>query len=156
MPDTSSIILLTAYLLVLGFLSLFGLHRLWILGRYVWYRRNAARRPETADDAPAPFVTVQLPLYNERFVAERLLDYAAAIRHPRDRLEIQVLDDSTDDTTELIAAKVRALQAAGVPIVHLHRTDREGYKAGALEAGRQCRLPGPKKCSRGPSAWERG
>ncbi len=82
-----------------------------------------------------PRVTIQLPLYNERLVARRVIEAAAAIRYPRDRVEIQVLDDSTDDTTAVCREVVAELRARGVAIEHLHRADRAGFKAGALAAG---------------------
>jgi len=122
---------LVAYLVVLAALSVNGLHRLWMLWAYL--RRTPDEAPEPPTDWPQ--VTVQLPLYNERFVVERLLDAVAALDYPRDRLHIQVLDDSTDDTTALAQAKVDALAERGVDIVLLHRTDRTGFKAGALARG---------------------
>ncbi len=122
---------LAAYLLLLSLLSVNGLHRLWMLWAYL--RRSPD--PVPAPPAEWPQVTVQLPLFNERFVVERLLDCIAALDYPRDRLHIQVLDDSTDDTTELARARVAALIARGVDIVLLHRSDRTGFKAGALAAG---------------------
>jgi cellulose synthase/poly-beta-1,6-N-acetylglucosamine synthase-like glycosyltransferase len=82
-------------------------------------------------DGP-PVVTVQLPIFNERFVVERLLESVCRIDWPTDRLEVQLLDDSTDETVEIAAAKVRELRARGFDVKHLHRTDRTGYKAGAL------------------------
>lgn len=82
-----------------------------------------------------PTVTVQLPIYNEWYVAERLLDACAALDYPKDLFEIQVLDDSTDETATLIAQKVKSIQQTGVNIVHIHRTNREGFKAGALANG---------------------
>lgn len=82
-----------------------------------------------------PTVTVQLPLYNERYVAERVILAAAALDYPQDRLEIQVLDDSTDDTTHRVARVVRRLRAHGVDIKHLRRESRTGFKAGALAHG---------------------
>ena len=82
-----------------------------------------------------PTVTTQLPIYNERNVAERLIDAVAAFEYPRGRHQIQVLDDSTDTTRDLVARKVAALQARGIDIVHLTRAQRDGYKAGALKAG---------------------
>ncbi|MFN8434408.1 MAG: glycosyltransferase [Anaerolineales bacterium] len=82
-----------------------------------------------------PMVTVQLPIYNEWYVAERLLDACAALEYPQDLLEIQVLDDSTDETALLIAQKVRNIQKTGVNIVHVHRKNRYGFKAGALANG---------------------
>jgi len=80
-------------------------------------------------------VTVQLPIYNEKFVVERLLDSICAFDWPRDKLEIQLLDDSTDETVEVSAAKVQALREQGFDVRHIHRTDRSGYKAGALKEG---------------------
>src|SRR5207253_21949 len=82
-----------------------------------------------------PPVTVQLPLYNERYVARRLLQAAANLDYPSDKLEIQVLDDSTDDTKGIVAEMVQRLQALGVDIVHMLRVERTGFKAGALAAG---------------------
>ncbi|MGE3513039.1 MAG: cellulose synthase family protein, partial [Vicinamibacterales bacterium] len=82
-----------------------------------------------------PPVTIQLPLYNEMYVADRLIEAVARIEYPRDRFEIQVLDDSTDETRKLAEQTVRRLAAEGLDITYLHRTDRTGFKAGALEAG---------------------
>ena len=90
---------------------------------------------QPAEFSQLPFVTVQLPIYNERYVAERLLKACAAMDYPRELLEIQALDDSTDDTVEIVADTVQRLQADGVNIVHIHRTNREGFKAGALANG---------------------
>lgn len=84
---------------------------------------------------PLPVVTVQLPIYNEWYVVERLLDACAALDYPRELLEIQVLDDSTDETASLVSHKVRSLRQSGVDIIHIHRKDRVGYKAGALANG---------------------
>jgi cellulose synthase/poly-beta-1,6-N-acetylglucosamine synthase-like glycosyltransferase len=124
--------LLVLYYAVLTVLALYGLHRSFL----VWvYQRTLRRVPEPPPPDDWPGVTVQLPLYNERYVAQRLIDAVCALDYPRDRLEIQVLDDSTDDTRELVARAVEHYQGQGVNIHHLHRTDREGYKAGALEAG---------------------
>lgn len=86
-------------------------------------------------DSDLPHVTVQLPVFNERYVVNRLLDAAAALDWPADRLEIQVLDDSTDETRELAAEHVERLRRRGLDVVHLHRSDRSGFKAGALAAG---------------------
>ncbi len=82
-----------------------------------------------------PTVTVQLPIYNERHVAERLLAAVIAMNWPADRLQIQVLDDSTDDTTQMISAAIQRYSGTGIKIDHIHRIDRKGYKAGALEKG---------------------
>jgi cellulose synthase/poly-beta-1,6-N-acetylglucosamine synthase-like glycosyltransferase len=96
-------------------------------------RRSAPLRALVEADLPS--VTVQLPLYNERFVVEQLLESVGELRYPRDRLEIQVLDDSTDETRAIVAAKVAELVRRGLDVKHLHREERNGYKAGALEEG---------------------
>ncbi len=87
------------------------------------------------DGGPPPSVTIQLPLYNERNAAERIIRAAAAQDYPQDRFDIQVLDDSTDETTVIVAAVVEDLRACGVRIEHIRRNHREGYKAGALAEG---------------------
>ncbi len=127
-------------LLALAVLALYGLHRLH-LAWAAWGSRRATPAPLPplpADAAAWPVVTVQLPLFNEPAVAARLVDAAAALDWPAGRLEVQVLDDSTDGTSALVAARVAHWRARGVDVVHLRRTDRAGYKAGALEAGRLC------------------
>ncbi|HET7853476.1 MAG TPA: glycosyltransferase, partial [Candidatus Methylomirabilis sp.] len=91
------------------------------------------RWQQTAQDLPV--VTVQLPIYNERYVVQRLIDAVARIEYPRERLEIQVLDDSTDETTAIAAPLVEAYRRAGTDITLLHRSTRTGYKAGALRDG---------------------
>src|SRR4030042_4724672 len=91
--------------------------------------------PNLFFDQKLPFVTVELPLYNERFVASRLLDAAAKLDWPKDRLEIQVLDDSTDDTLKIVEDRADYWQRNGADIKVLRRSDREGYKAGALTQG---------------------
>lgn len=83
----------------------------------------------------APFVTIQLPIYNERYVVERLIEAVIAFDYPKNRLEIQVLDDSTDETVELVASKVAFYQSQGFQIQHIRRPNREGFKAGALAYG---------------------
>jgi len=127
---------LGAYFAVLLVLAVYGVHRLVIVALY---RRSRSRAPRDLCTLPVwPRVTVQLPLFNEMYVAERLLDAAAAIDYPRERLQIQVLDDSTDQTRDIVARKVEQLRRLGVDIEHLHRTDRRGFKAGALAAGLGC------------------
>jgi cellulose synthase/poly-beta-1,6-N-acetylglucosamine synthase-like glycosyltransferase len=96
-------------------------------------KAKALETPLKYDPATTPKVTVQLPMYNEMYVAERVIDKIAQFDYPADKFEIQVLDDSTDETVELIAAKVKEVQARGVNIKHIHRVDRTGYKAGALD-----------------------
>lgn len=125
--------LLVLYYLTLGVLALYGVHRLWLVGVYLRTRHRKPPTPETP--AEWPVVTVQLPLYNEMYVAARLIDAVCRLDYPKDRLEIQVLDDSTDETRDIVAREVASWRDRGVEIRHLHRTDRTGFKAGALEAG---------------------
>ena len=101
---------------------------------FIHRRVRRARRSAPVESAPDewPLVTVQLPIYNERYVANRLLDCVGKLDYPPGRFEIQVLDDSTDDTPELVARKLAELAARGLRVAHLRRTDRSGYKAGAL------------------------
>ncbi|MFN7971868.1 MAG: glycosyltransferase [Acidobacteriota bacterium] len=123
-------VVLAAYLAVMALLSISGVHRLELMLR----ARRAARR-EAPGTGELPFVTIQLPIMNERYVAERLIRSAAAVDYPRDRLEIQVLDDSTDDTV-LVAERVCAeLRSQGLAVDHVRRETRAGFKAGALAAG---------------------
>jgi len=125
--------LLALYYLILTVLAFYGVHRLLLV---VVYLRTRGRKPvQPADPAEWPVVTVQLPLYNEMYVAPRLIEAVCRLDYPADRLEIQVLDDSTDETTEIVARVVAEQRARGVDIHHLHRTDRTGFKAGALSAG---------------------
>lgn len=114
-----------------GLLFAFGLNILYLATR-------AMRLPRRAPDAGATTdatVCVQLPIYNERYVAERVLDAVCEIDWPRDRFEVQVLDDSDDDTVSILAARVATWRASGVNVVHLRRGTREGFKAGALAYG---------------------
>lgn len=127
-----SLVALAVYYATLASLALFGLHRLLILGLSLRGRRRCRQPP---DPRPWPRVTVQLPIYNELYVAQRLIDAVCRLDYPADRLEIQVLDDSTDETRDLVGATVARQQRQGVNIRHLHRRDRTGYKAGALAAG---------------------
>lgn len=125
--------LVILYFGLLAILSVYGVHRLWI----VWLLRRRPRMAERriSDERPAPRVTVQLPVYNERYVAERLIRAVAAMRYPADRFEVQVLDDSTDDTADVVQRVVAELRAEGKDVLHLRRPSREGFKAGALAFG---------------------
>ena len=114
-------------------LGLYGLNNLILTGIYLRHRNDPV--PEPPPPADWPLVTVQLPIYNELHTAERLLTTVAALDYPRHRLEIQVLDDSTDATRELVARVVKGLRNQGIDIVHVTRQDRSGFKAGALAAG---------------------
>ncbi len=117
-------------------LCLYGLHRLWLIRCLYSPPRTTQLTPAAYSDAEKfPIVTVQLPLFNERFVAERLLDAAGRLDWPADRLEIQVLDDSDDDTVTLVDERVAWWRRQGVAIVVVRRVERDGYKAGALANG---------------------
>ena len=127
---------LAAYALVQLLLVLYSSHRYAILWRWWRGRRARAAGPRRAQLIGAwPVVTVQLPIHDERYVVERLIDAVANLDYPSDRLEIQVLDDSTDETTALAGAAVARHRARGIDIQLLHRPRREGFKAGALAAG---------------------
>lgn len=127
-----SIILLLSHYFIMSMLAIYGLHRLYLTWRQA--RLPAAPAPE-ARFAVLPPVTVQLPIFNERNVVGRLIDAAAALDYPLDRLEIQILDDSTDETASIAAARVVHYRALGVNIEHIRRPDRSGFKAGALAYG---------------------
>jgi cellulose synthase/poly-beta-1,6-N-acetylglucosamine synthase-like glycosyltransferase len=126
-------LVLFVYFGTLGLLTVYGLHRWYLLILY-WRHRDGAPHPATRF-TDLPHVTVQIPIYNELYVARRVIEAVAALDWPKDRLEIQVLDDSTDDTRDVIRSTVGRLSRAGHDIVHLVRDDRTGYKAGALAAG---------------------
>ncbi|MEO6828240.1 MAG: cellulose synthase family protein, partial [Acidobacteriaceae bacterium] len=135
--------LLVPYFIVMIILAFYGLHRYQLVWLYYRNRKNALKSTEPVarfDEDKLPFVTIQLPIYNEQFVIDRLLDACCRIEYPRDRFEIQLLDDSTDETKEVARALVErfATGTAGLapqPVHYLHRTNRHGYKAGALEEG---------------------
>ena len=129
------LILLSLYFATVILLGVFGVHRLTLVVLYFVNRQNNVPVGAPLVDGDCPSVLVQLPIYNERFVIERLIDAVAAFDWPRDRLRIQVLDDSTDDTVDVVARAVRRHQKAGVHITHVRRSNRAGYKAGALREG---------------------
>jgi len=130
---TSETLTLAAYFFVLIVLAIYGWHRYYLVYLYMTNRDKEPRPGPPLD--PLPVVTIQLPLYNEMYVADRLIDAVCRIEYPRDRLEIQVLDDSTDETRSIAELAVRRFATEGVDIKYYHRADRTGYKAGALEAG---------------------
>ena len=121
------------YLSVLIGLSAYGLHRYFIIYLFL---KNRRRVPQpVASFTELPVVTVQLPIFNEIYVVERLLKSVSELDYPRDRLQIQVLDDSTDETRELTSSCVQRLSAEGFDVELIHRVNRVGFKAGALEEG---------------------
>ena len=128
-----NIAVLAVYFTALGVLAVYGTHRYHLVYLYLKHRRRTPVPLRQFE--PLPVVTVQLPLYNEVYVAERLIRAVCALDYPRDRLEIQVLDDSTDATAGIVAAEVALWRARGHDIRHIHRRDRSGFKAGALAAG---------------------
>jgi len=124
-------------------LAFYGLHRYQLVWLYYRNRRKASHSTEPTasfSESELPFVTIQLPIYNEQYVIDRLIDACCRLDYPRDRFEIQLLDDSTDETTD-VAQGIVARYAAGTeglapqPVHYIHRTNRYGYKAGALEEG---------------------
>ena len=120
------------YLIVVAALYVYGIN-FYYLTFLALQRRTPEVHPHEPDAWPC--VTVQFPIFNEMYVARRLIEAGAAMDYPLDRLEIQVLDDSTDETVEIVAETVAGLRDAGVNIHHIHRVNREGYKAGALRDG---------------------
>ncbi len=124
-------------------LAFYGIHRYQLVWLYFRNKRNEAKSaepPAQFAEGDLPFVTIQLPIYNEQYVIDRLIDACCRLEYPRDRFEIQLLDDSTDETVD-VARGIVARYAAGTeglapqPVYYLHRTNRYGYKAGALEEG---------------------
>ena len=124
---------LAVYFFVLVILAVYGWHRYYLVYLYMKHRDHRPAPLGTFETLPR--VTVQLPIYNEMYVAERLIEVVCRLDYPRELLEIQVLDDSVDETTAIAERAVRRHAAAGIHITCLHRADRTGYKAGALEAG---------------------
>ncbi len=128
----------TVYFVTAVFLSVYGFHSLLMTGLFLKYKKHAAPSvpPIPLDEGVSvPNVTVQLPLYNERHVASRLLDAVVKLDWPSDRLQIQILDDSTDDTTQIVAVQLPRYRASGIDIEHIHRSNRDEFKAGALQNG---------------------
>ena len=141
--NTFDTALLIPYFIVMVILAFYGIHRYQLVWLYYKNRRTEAKwaePPARFAEGELPFVTIQLPIFNEQFVIDRLIDAVCRMDYPRDRFEIQVLDDSTDET-QAVAQGIVDRYAAGTnglepqPIVYLHRTNRHGYKAGALDAG---------------------
>src|SRR6187401_1182786 len=126
-------LILVSYFFVLVILAVYGWHRYYLVYLYMKYRD---REPKAGPPlSPQPVVTIQLPLYNEMYVADRLIDAVCRIDYPRELLEVQVLDDSVDETQSMASLAVRRFAAQGIDVKYYHRTDRRGYKAGALEEG---------------------
>jgi len=126
-------IVMTAYTVALIMVSVYGLHRYGLL--FLYYRHRHKSPKLKGRFAERPRVTVQLPMYNERFVARRIIERACRLDYPPDRLEIQVLDDSTDQTRQIAQQAVAEARARGINIEYIHRQKRTGFKAGALDNG---------------------
>ncbi len=133
-PNGFDLALLVPYFLVMIILAAYGLHRYALV--YMYYRNRKNRTTEaSAHFAELPRVTIQLPIFNEQYVIDRLVEAVCKIDYPKDKLDIQVLDDSTDETVAVASAVVERYAALGHPITYIHRTNREGFKAGALQNG---------------------
>src|SRR4051812_19491622 len=132
------LLILVPYFIVLIFLASYGVHRYVLVWLYYRNKKNASssdKPPRFFESHELPTVTIQLPMFNEQFVVDRLVDSVCAIEYPREKLEIQVLDDSTDETVEVARQGVERYAAVGHPITYIHRTNRYGFKAGALDEG---------------------
>jgi cellulose synthase/poly-beta-1,6-N-acetylglucosamine synthase-like glycosyltransferase len=131
--DLTETLILVLYFFVLSILAIYGWHRYYLVYLYMKHRGNAPR--PLAEPRVLPPVTIQLPIFNEMYVADRLIGAVCDMDYPGELLEIQVLDDSTDETKEIAELAVRRHAARGFNIRYMHRVDRRGFKAGALEAG---------------------
>ena len=133
--DTFDWIILIVYFTILTTLAVYGSYRIKQVIDFWRYRRFVPEPSARFAEADLPRITVQLPLFNELYVVDRLLKAVTAIDYPREKLEIQVLDDSTDETVKVAEAVVAKYAAQGFDIHYIHRSDRTGFKAGALENG---------------------
>jgi cellulose synthase/poly-beta-1,6-N-acetylglucosamine synthase-like glycosyltransferase len=127
-------LILFPYFAVMIVLAIYGVHRYTMVYRYFRFKKNYNPNPPK-QFAELPHVTIQLPIFNEQFVIDRLIDAICKIEYPKDKLEIQVLDDSTDETVKVASEIVDRYAKLGNPIVYIHRENRHGFKAGALDAG---------------------
>ena len=126
--------LLVPYFIVLVLLAGYGVHRYVLVYLYYKHQKNRTTEPP-AHSKSFHAITVQLPIFNEQYVIERLLDAVSKLDYPREKLDIQVLDDSTDETVDVARGLVERYAAVGHPISYHHRTNRHGFKAGALAEG---------------------
>ena len=126
--------LLVPYFIVLIILAAYGAHRYWLVYLFYKYKKNKTTDPAAHFD-DLPRVTVQLPIFNEQYVVDRLLDAVSKLDYPREKLDIQLLDDSTDETVEVARNLVERYAALGHPVTYHHRDNRSGFKAGALAEG---------------------
>jgi cellulose synthase/poly-beta-1,6-N-acetylglucosamine synthase-like glycosyltransferase len=133
--DTFDLTVVMLYFGILLLLAILGAYRLRMVYNFWRYRHLVPQPKGLYAESELPRVTVQLPLFNEQYVVERLVENVVKLDYPRHLLDIQVLDDSTDDTVQIASAVVEKFRQQGIDIVYLHRTDRTGFKAGALENG---------------------
>ena len=133
-PNAFDLMLLIPYFVVMVILAGYGIHRYVLVYMYYRNRKNGATEPASTF-AELPRVTIQLPIFNEQYVVDRLVEAICKIDYPKDKLDIQVLDDSTDETVTVAQGVVERYAALGHPITYIHRTNREGFKAGALQNG---------------------
>ena len=126
-------LILASYFFVLLILAVYGWHRYYLVYVYMKHKHEQPKPKQAFGELPV--VTIQLPLYNEMYVVDRLVDAVCQIDYPRERLEIQVLDDSTDETRQIAELAVRRHAMQGIDIKYIHRDDRTGFKAGALDEG---------------------
>jgi len=133
-PNAFDTALLIPYFIVLILLASYGAHRYVLVYLYYKNKKNRTTDPP-AHFADLPRITVQLPIFNEQFVVERLLDAVCRLKYPPEKLDIQVLDDSTDETVAVARGLVNHYAARGFPVSYHHRSNREGFKAGALAEG---------------------
>ncbi|WP_188462984.1 cellulose synthase family protein [Bizionia arctica] len=130
-------LIIVVYTIALLLIFMYALAQLNLLSNYLSAQKKKDKSPKFNFSNPSevPLVTIQLPVYNEMYVMDRLLDNISKIDYPKDKLEIQVLDDSTDETLKTTQKHIEALKSTGLDIVHICRTDRTGFKAGALKEG---------------------
>ena len=133
-PNAFDLALLIPYFVVLILLAFYGMHRYQLVYLYYKHRKNKVTEP-TSRFAELPKVTIQLPIFNEQYVIDRLVESVCRLEYPREKLDIQVLDDSTDETVQVASGVVERYAAMGYNISYHHRANREGFKAGALDAG---------------------
>jgi cellulose synthase/poly-beta-1,6-N-acetylglucosamine synthase-like glycosyltransferase len=128
--QVSRIIITPVYLICLLFLCGYGLHRYYLARLFTRYKKDIPK--PSSCFASLPRVTIQLPIYNEQYVAERIIKSVCEIDYPKELMEIQVLDDSTDQTMDIANASVEKFRLLGFNIHYIHRASRDGFKAGAL------------------------
>jgi len=135
-PNAFDMLLLLPYFIVLIVLAFYGTHRYIMVYKYYKHQKNRQQPPQLRfSPDQLPRVTIQLPMYNEQFVVDRLVESICKLEYPREKLEIQVLDDSTDESAQIARDVVDRYAALGHNITYHHRTDRTGFKAGALQEG---------------------